>query len=402
MSRFLFVVPPLAGHINPTAAISVELAERGHEVAWVGHRVALEPLLPAGTRIFPVADAVSEERLRAFHERWLRLRGIAELKFFWEEFLIPLGHVMLPAVGAAIDTFVPDVIVSDQQALSGALAARRAGLPWATSVTTSSELTRPLAAMPKVESWVIECMAAFQRAHGVTDPVDLRWSDYLVMIYSTTALIGRRDGIPGHFVFPGPVLNTTLRDVAFPWDWLDPVRRTVLASLGTLNAGAGGRFFRTLVDAVADEADRLQLIIAAPPALIGSVPPHVLVREYVPQLSLLAKVDAVVCHGGHNTVCEALAHGLPVVVAPIRDDQPVVAAQIECAGAGVQVRFAHVRTPELREAIRAVLDNPAYRSAARQVQASFEAAGGAVAAADHLAKLADRSLAQARHGGNHG
>ncbi|MFE3055848.1 glycosyltransferase [Nocardia sp. NPDC059239] len=400
MSRFLFVVPPLAGHINPTAAIAAELAGRAHEVAWVGHRVALEPLVPAGARIFPVAEEISDGRLRAFRERWLGLRGFAELKFFWEEFLIPLGHMMLPAVGAAIDAFGPDVIVSDQQALAGALASRRTGLPWATSATTSSELTRPLAALPRVESWVIECMAAFQRAHGVPDPVDLRWSDHLVMIYSTTELLGRLDGVPEHFVFTGPVLNATPREVAFPWDRLDPVRRTVLVSLGTLNAEAGGRFFRTLVDAVDEEADRWQLIIVAPPALIGPVPPHVLVREYVPQLSLLAKVDAVVCHGGHNTACEALAHGLPLVVAPIRDDQPIVAAQIERAGAGVRVRFGRVRAPELRDALRAVLDNPAYRAAARRIQASFDAAGGAAAAADHLAELADRALAS--RGGRRG
>ena len=53
-----------------------------------------------------------------------------------------------------------------------------------------------------------------------------------------------------------------------------------------------------------------------------------------------ARADAApgrgVTHGGHNTVCEALAHGLPLVVAPIRDDQPTVAAQVVQAGAGVR------------------------------------------------------------------
>ena len=37
MSRFLFVVPPLTGHVNPTASVGGELLARGHEVAWVGH-----------------------------------------------------------------------------------------------------------------------------------------------------------------------------------------------------------------------------------------------------------------------------------------------------------------------------------------------------------------------------
>ena len=34
MSRILFVVPPLTGHINPTVAVGAELAARGHDVAW--------------------------------------------------------------------------------------------------------------------------------------------------------------------------------------------------------------------------------------------------------------------------------------------------------------------------------------------------------------------------------
>ena len=30
MSRFLFVVPPLVGHINPTIGVAAALVERGH------------------------------------------------------------------------------------------------------------------------------------------------------------------------------------------------------------------------------------------------------------------------------------------------------------------------------------------------------------------------------------
>ena len=55
MSRILFVVPPLTGHINPTVAVGAELAARGHDVAWAGHQAALRSLLPEGARVFPVS-----------------------------------------------------------------------------------------------------------------------------------------------------------------------------------------------------------------------------------------------------------------------------------------------------------------------------------------------------------
>jgi UDP:flavonoid glycosyltransferase YjiC (YdhE family) len=98
-------------------------------------------------------------------------------------------------------------------------------------------------------------------------------------------------------------------------------------------------------------------------------------------------MSAVVSHAGHNTVCETLAHGLPLVLTPIRDDQPVITQQVADAGAGIRLRFARLRAAELRDAIRAVLDDPAYRAAACRVRESFAAAGGARAAADHLEKL---------------
>jgi UDP:flavonoid glycosyltransferase YjiC (YdhE family) len=95
----------------------------------------------------------------------------------------------------------------------------------------------------------------------------------------------------------------------------------------------------------------------------------------------------VVCHGGQNTVCEALAHGLPLVVTPIHDDQPLIARQVTAAGAGVELRIEQLRAPELRDAVLAVLDEPAYRAAAGVIRDSFAAAGGATTAADRLEML---------------
>jgi MGT family glycosyltransferase len=383
MGRILFVVPPLAGHVNPTAAVGGELAARGHEVAWAGHPLTLRPLLPDAARIFPVIDDVFDARLRERRERWLELRGAAALKFFWEDFVIPLGRAMLPGVEEAVACFAP----ADQQALAGAVAARRAGVVWVTSATTPAELLRPLAAMPKVEEWVLDQIIAFQTE---SDPVDLRFSGRLVLVFTTGALMGDVSGFPGHYIFTGPALTGRRDRGPFPWQWLDPARRHLLVSLGTINGPAGERFFRTAIDALAADGDELQAVIVAPPGSVEPgrpAPPHILLAEHVPQLALLRRMSAVVSHGGHNTVCETLAHGLPLVVTPIRDDQPIIAQQVADAGAGIRLRFGRLRAAELRGAIRAVLDEPAYREAAGRVRDSFAAAGGARTAADHLEKL---------------
>ncbi|MFE1409656.1 glycosyltransferase [Streptomyces sp. NPDC058746] len=390
--RVLFTVPPLAGHVNPTVAVGAELAARGHEVAWTGPAPALAALLPARARILPAGEEDEGHETggayAALHERWRDLRGVGALRFLWEEALVPLARAMVPGVTRAVQAFEPDLLVADQQALAGPLVARRFGLPWATSASTSAELTRPFADFPKVGEWVAGQIGGLLAEFGAGgEDWDPRFSERLVLVFSTPELVGSAAGFPSHFAFVGPAFGARPAPPGFPWQRLDPARKRVLVSLGTLNQEAGGRFYRSVLGAAERLAGEAQLVLAAPASLIGDPPGHLLLQERVPQLELLPHLDAVVCHGGHNTVCESLAHGLPLVVAPIRDDQPIVARQVVEAGAGVRVRFGRTRAEELRDALTAVLDDPGPRRAARRIQASFAAAGGAAAAADRLEKL---------------
>ncbi len=172
----------------------------------------------------------------------------------------------------------------------------------------------------------------------------------------------------------------------FPWDRLDPSVPTVFVTLGTANADAAGDFLAAAARGLS-RVGGIRTVIADPGGVVGPVGDTVLVMPRVPQMALLARVDAVVCHGGHNTVCESLWHGVPLVVAPIQDDQPIVAGQVVDAGAGVRVRFGRAKPERIATAVTRVLDDPAYRSAAEKVGASFREAGGAATAADHLEAL---------------
>ncbi|WP_084339011.1 glycosyltransferase [Actinomadura oligospora] len=392
--RFLFAVPPLTGHVNPTVAVAAELTARGHRVAWVGRRSFLEPLLPSGARIYAAEDPAFTAKLEAARDHWTALRGPAALKFLWEEFIVPLGHAMTPGVERAMDRFHPDVVVADQQVLAAPVAARLHGVPWATSATTSAEFTRPLAGMPLVEEWVRDHIGRFQSEHGIEDLIDLRFSDHLTLVFSTGALVGDVSFFPDHIAFVGPALGGRPEHDAFPFELLDPegedARPAVLVSLGTVSGPAGARFFRVAAEAVADLD--VQAVFVMPSgkgrAQGAALPDNVIARESVPQLALLPRMSAVLTHGGHNTVCEALAHGLPLVVAPIRDDQPIIARQVEASGAGRVVRFARAGADEIRTALTGVLGDPAHREAAARIRDSFDAAGGAARAADLLEKLA--------------
>lgn len=387
MSRFLFVVPPLVGHINPTVGVAGALTARGHDVAWAGAPELVRELAGPQSAVFPCAAS------GGIADRPPELRGAAALQWLWERFLCPLAEAMAPGVHAAVERFEPDVLVVDQQAVAGALAAERAGLPWATSATTSAELTDPLAALPKVQAWLDDLMGDLRERLG--DPAadgELRFSPDLVLAFTTGALVTPAGRLRDRIRFVGPSLaarggrggRAGIDD--FPWQWLDGERPVVLVTLGTANVDAGGRFLRECA-----HAPGRRMVIVDPGGALGTVPANVLVRRAVPQLRLLGHVDAVICHAGHNTVCEALGHGLPLVVAPIRDDQPIVAQQVVDAGAGIRLRFNRATAGEIGAALDAVLEDPAYRLAAGRVQESFRAAGGAGAAAGHLEELAARA-----------
>ena len=392
MSRFLVVVPPLVGHINPTVGLGVRLAAQGHEVAWAGHPDLVARLVGPNATVYPCA--VPE----AAPERPADLRGPAALKFLWESFLIPLGEAMIPGVDAAVARFEPDVMVVDQQAVAGAVVAERLGIPWATSATTAAELADPLGGMPKVAAWLREMLLGLEIKYGDPNAAesgryqrtygDVRFSPHLVIAFSTEELSGRHAELADTLRYVGPSIAERPSDPDFPWHALpEPGEKpVVLISVGTANVDAGGAFLRASAEAVAARPN-LFAVIADPGGAVTSPPTNVLTVPHIPQLELLPRVSTVICHSGQNTVCESLYHGIPLVLAPIRDDQPIVAQQAVDAGVAERIRFGRARADQIGTALDRVLTQPGYRAAAERVAASFKAAGGADAAARHLVEL---------------
>ena len=72
----------------------------------------------------------------------------------------------------------------------------------------------------------------------------------------------------------------------------------------------------------------------------------------------------MVTNGGYGGVQQALSHGVPLVVAGTTEDKPEVAARVEWAGVGVNLRSSRPDETAIRAAVRRVLDDPGYRAAA--------------------------------------
>ena len=216
MSRFLFVVPPLVGHINPAAGVAAELTTRGHRVAWATVDPGLVRRLAGdGAAVFrcsgPLLGAGQAERPAD-------IRGPEALKFLWERFLVPLAEAMAPGVAAAVEDFGPDAVVADQQAFAGGLVAERLRVPWATSATTSAELTDALDGLPGITAWM-DALLTDLRGH-IGDPsgtADPRFSPRLTLAFSTPELVGPGARAGDRIRWVGPSITPRPAAPGFPW-----------------------------------------------------------------------------------------------------------------------------------------------------------------------------------------
>ena len=92
------------------------------------------------------------------------------------------------------------------------------------------------------------------------------------------------------------------------------------------------------------------------------------IERYIPQNTLLPHCDLVLCSAGAGTVLGALAHAIPLVVAPVATDQYEMAAQVEHAGAGRACSTQPLSPAAVRESFQEVNANPAYSAAAARLR----------------------------------
>ena len=391
MSRFLFVALPLSGHLNPMLAIGQVLVHNGHEVAWCGPESVLRPLVGPEVTVHPTG-------VRTY--RRPADTGMAGLAALWDGYLIPFTRFTLDPVDTAVAAYQPDVVVAEQYALAGGLVAHRRGVPWATVCTGALELAPP-PELPGFADLVADRVAKVLAMAGLPagESFDPRFSPHLVIALTTPGLTGGAQ-LPDRCVLTGAVLGDRVNAPDFPWQDWDPGRRHVLVTVGTLVGHMIGDFYQRMAAALGPMAEEVQAVFVTSGVPGDAFPDNVIAADLVPMLDLLPRLDAVVCHAG-GVVHEALAHGVPLVVAPVRAEQVAVARQVADAGAGIEVSILDASAEELAAAVLAVLDEPGYRHHAGRIADEFTAAGGAGAAAAELVALASgvEAAVAARAGG---
>ncbi|MFW0715319.1 glycosyltransferase [Pedobacter sp. N23S346] len=387
MAKFVFIVPPLTGHINPTLSLGTVLLERGHRVGWITLDKSLTDKLPLGGELLLIAyDENDQQKKEA--EKYLDIitkkivYGIDSVKFLYEEVLIPLNRHSYEGIATLLDQFMPDLVITDHQMFAGAMAAFNKNLPYATSVTAPAAI-KVMDELPKVHEWEVLQITALQQEFGIHESKNLATSELLTLIFTSRDFFGEM-ALPDHFKFVGPVFNRRQVEIPFNWEAFHSISQPkILVSIGTtFDHEHKKSFFSKVIEAFAFE--NLHVVVVSDPNLFDEWPDNFTVQKQVPQVELLPYLAAVVCHAGHNTVCESLMHGLPLIVIPIAYDQSHVAGRVFRVGAGERLNFNRFKAKHLLEATNTILENPSYQEAAIKIKQSFINAGGNETAADLL------------------
>lgn len=169
--------------------------------------------------------------------------------------------------------------------------------------------------------------------------------------------------------FVGPILTPSPADFAPPawWDELAQDRPVVHVTQGTLDNADLSRLLFLTAKALAREDVLVVATTGGPDSapLRRGLAPNVRLERFIPHDVLLPHVDAMVTNGGYGGVQQALAHGVPLVVAGNSEDKPEVAARVQWSGAGINLHTGRPSQAMVARAVRRVLAKPSYRKHAR-------------------------------------
>jgi MGT family glycosyltransferase len=301
-----------------------------------------------------------------------------------ERFVRRHARARVPEVVRACEAWSADLVVCDEIDYGGMIAAELLGLPHATVLVTA-------AGSLATADVVAEPLDELRAEHGLPpDPELAVPARHLVLSPFPPSFRDPRFPLPptAHSFRPGAATMAAPREP--PWPVRRPGAPIVYFTLGTeFNVESGDLFSRVLEGLVQLPVNILVTVgTDIDPAELGVLPRHVHAAQFVPQELVLPHVSAVVSHGGSGTVTAALAHGLPQVVVPMRADQPLNAARCEQLGAARALDPVRATPAEAREALDAVLTDPAYGSAAGRLRAEIEALPGPPYAVEQLRRLA--------------
>ncbi|QGM05642.1 macrolide family glycosyltransferase [Stenotrophomonas maltophilia] len=391
MSTIAFINIGMHGYINPTLPLVSELVRRGHRVTYHTSPAFADRIEATGAQVLLYVGsdlAVPDPPIPLAMMKGLGCTAVA----------------LLPGVLADLRAVSPDLVVHGAACPWGCVAARQLGVPAAATFTTfafnahtasptglSWQLMKAAVHYPRVAMQYLQARWKLQRSYHadmlpVLDMMNVRGE--LNLVFTTPDFQPGGAQFNDSYRFVGACTGSRPVDVGF--DALVHEPPLIYVSLGTV-FDAGTSLLHTLAEALSPLAGTVVLAAGqTDPGALGPVAQNVIVRRSVPQLQVLKQAALFVTHGGMNSVNEAMAAGVPVLVIPQGADQPMVARRVCDLGAGLALRKEEADAATVQRLARELLGDSRFKAAAGAQRTSHLLAGGAARAADEIETLLSR------------
>lgn len=430
MTRVLVTSHAITGHVRYAIPLVRELIADGHEVLWYTGQL-FEPLVvKAGAEFAPMTARTgfdgAADALRDMTKGGSGLRGFGDVVL--KLFVKPIPSFMAD-MEELFDSFRPDVLVADHTFMAGVLLAERRGLPRVAfstgALSVPSVDTAPFGTglqpargpLGRVRNRLLyrlvrllvlneaQRLAEAIRADLGLEPLPglfIGWPSLVAHKYIQSSIpqleYPRRD-LPTSVVFVGAMPLDGVDDWPRP-DWWDRVtqcraagRPVVFVTQGSAEADPR----RLLLPAVEALAGEDMLVVGTTTGLdprqvlpAHRRPGNLVLEPYIPFTEILPLADLLVTNGGLGGIQTALANGVPIVAAGKTEDHMENNARVRWSGAGVTLRSDQPSAAAVRAAVRNVLDQPGFRTRARELMAAYreypDAAGHAARLVLHAAR----------------
>ena len=288
------------------------------------------------------------------------------------------------AVHDVVDRVRPDTIVVDHLAFGARLGLTSRGISHAdvvlghpSALTVGDEVYGYPPAWPRAFEPDPDALQELRRlSEGVRDDFTAQWNsalaqlspgaapstdafaetgDVLLLNYPEELHDAQRTSLLPHHTFLGSAVREEARDEQVE-RWLDDGDEPVVyVSLGSFLSARSDVLTR-IAGALRGLDVRVALASGSTPRdLLGPLPPSWLVRETLPQVTLLHRAALAVSHGGNNSVTEALTAGVPLLLLPLSTDQFAGAAAIERYGLGEVLDPNRASAEDIRAAAELLL-----------------------------------------------
>lgn len=403
MSKVIILVEPAEGHINPLMPIMAQLIARNHElvcITGVRFKARVEEM-GAAFRPLPAQWDPKEQAAYDFFPELQKLKGLAQIKYYLKQIMYDQVPDVLTCLQAVLNDFPAEVIVSDTFMLAGNWITELGGPP---SVRLSVlPLSLPgkdiapfgLGLLPG-HSWLSKLRnnllsRLFEKilfkdvqdhANKIRHSVGLPMFDKsffikgyeipsLVLHTSTPAFEYFREQYLTNLRFIGPVLVTAKAHFQKPewWPKLEQDLPVILVTQGTVAKNQDDLIIPA-IEALRHENVML-VVVPVNKGDIEDLPDNTYAESYIPFGNLLPHVDIMISNGGFGGTQNALAHGIPVIIAGATEDKMEVAARVENSGAGINLGKQKASAEAIRNAVTRILEEPSFKQNATRLQEDF-------------------------------